>query len=99
MYTNLLSFIAIGFIILLSFNLYLRLSVFKYYRILSKQNVDFSMSQLLSKKRITEEVLPRYPKYKDEISKLSRNVRISIRLASVILVGIIVLGIVIMRNS
>jgi F0F1-type ATP synthase assembly protein I len=57
------------------------------------------MSQLLSKIRIEKEVLPKYPNNQEEIRKLSRNVRISIRLASVILVGIIVLGMVIMRNS
>jgi hypothetical protein len=71
--------------ILLFLNLYLRVKVFSYYKSLVKAKVEFPASYIFNKKRIEDEVIPRYPDSKEDIRMFTRNIRISVGLASVFL--------------
>jgi len=91
--------LAILFLLVLVFNLFLRLKVLKHYRVLTKNRVDFSMKQMLNEKLLKEEVLPKYPKHRDTILSFSRNVKRSMGIASIILIFIIFFALQLFRNQ
>jgi len=99
MYSDKIFILALAFLGILLLNLYMRVKVLKYYRMLTKDRVDFSIKQMMSEKLLKEEVLPKYPKHKETILKFSRNVKRSMAYASIILMLIIYLGITLIRNS
>lgn len=92
MYTLLFSIIVAIFLALLFLNIYFRVKVLKYYKILSKNKVEFPAKYILNKKKLEEEVLPVYPKWKDEISAFCGHIRYSVKIASILMTVITILG-------
>jgi len=68
----------------------------KSYKILSKNRVEFDTKHLLNPKKMEEEVLPKYPKFRDEIETFSNHIRYSLKMATVLIVLITLFGAVLM---
>ena len=84
--------LAIAFILLLLLNIFIRVRVVRLYRTLVRNQVDFEPAHFFNPRRLHEEILPRYPKQKDDIIKFVGLVRFSMTMASLILVLIIIFG-------
>lgn len=95
---NLLIFIALCLFLLLCLNVFLRFKVFKIYNRLAKNKVNFSAKQMMDKALLEKEVIPRYPEYASDIRIFSKNVRLSIWIATVMLVFILYLGWILIKN-
>lgn len=80
------------FIALLFFNLYFRVKVLRFYKILVKNRIEFGASHIFNKSRMTAEILPRYPKFKNDIEGFARHMRMSLGIAVLIVILIAILG-------
>jgi len=99
MFTNTITAIAVMLMLLLMFNIYLRLVVFKAYNKLVKNRVDFSPKQMMNSKLLEEEVIPKYPELADDIRSFSKKINMSIYLGSVMLAIILYLGWTLLTNK
>ena len=99
MYTNTLTIVAICLILLLLFNIYLRMVVFKAYNKLVRNKVDFTPKQMMNKQLLESEVIPKYPDFEDDIRSFSQKINISIYVGIVMLAIILFLGWTLIRNS
>lgn len=99
MYTNTLTTIAICLMLLLLFNIYLRMTVFKAYNKLVRNKVDFTPKQMMNKQLLESEVIPKYPDSADDIRAFSKKINISIYVGTVMLAIILFLGWTLLRNS
>lgn len=84
--------IALGLILVLILNVTLRVYVLKLYRKLVREEVDFEPAHFFNEERLRNEILPRYPQHEYEILRFVRLVKLSMTMASIILVIIIYLG-------
>ena len=73
-------------------NLYFRAKVLRAYRILVRTEVDFTAAQIFSRRRVEEEIVPAYPEQAAAIRDFSRYLRLSIRMATVLLALITLFG-------
>lgn len=64
--------------------IYLRIRVFKAYGILVKNRVDFGISHITNKKKLEEEILPKYPEHKTTILRFVNGIRQSATYAFVL---------------
>jgi hypothetical protein len=88
-----LVYLVIGlFVALLFIQLYFRLRVFKVYKRLVQNEVQFDSSHIFSKKKMEKEVLPRYPEHKEDILKFVNEMKISFQIASLLIILILVAG-------
>lgn len=96
MYTFLI-FLIIGlFLGMLFVNIYFRVRVFKHYKVLVQNRVEFGAKHIFSKKRMEAEILPKYPKQKDDILAFVLHMRRSINMATVLALLITAFGAVLM---
>ena len=72
------------FLVLLVVNLYFRIKILKIYQRLVQGEVDFPPSYVLNKQKLTEDIIPKYPDYKDDILGLHKHLRISLGIAFVV---------------
>lgn len=84
------------FLALLFLNLYFRVKVFKSYKILVQNRIEFGASHIFSREKMEQEILPKYPQHRAAIVEFVNHLRYSIRMASVLLVLITVFGGVLM---
>ncbi len=77
-----------AFIMMLFFNIYFRVKVFKYYKILVQNRVQIEVKDMLNIAKIKEEVVPKYPKLEREILAFVNNIRNSIYIAMGLIVVI-----------
>ena len=96
MYLTLVILLASLFLAMLVLNVYFRVRVFKAYKTLVQNRVDFSPRQIMSKRRVEEEVVPEYPQHAEAIRAFSSNLRRSIRMGTVLLLLITLFGGVLM---
>lgn len=96
MYYLLLSIVIGLFIGMLFLNLYFRAKVFKVYGVLVRNKVEFGAAHIFNRKKLEEEILPRYPQFKNEIETFIRHMRYSIQMASVLLFLITAFGAILM---
>ena len=92
MYTLLITIVIGLFVAMLFVNLYLRAKVFKVYGILVRNKVEFGAAHIFNRKKLEEEILPRYPQFQNEIETFIKHMRNSIRMASVLLLLITLFG-------
>jgi len=91
---QLLSIIIIGLFCLLVFmNLYFRVRVFKLYKKLVKNRVQFSISHIWNSKKMEEEVIPKYPKYEKDIRLFVQRMKQSLLIGLGIIAAITIAGI------
>jgi len=96
MYILLISIIAGLFIALLFLNLYFRAKVMKVYGVLVRNRVQFGAAHIFNRQKLEEEILPRYPQFREEIESFIRHMRYSIRMATVLIALITLFGAVLM---
>lgn len=92
MYTFLISVLIGLFAAILFLNLYFRAKVLKVYGILVRNRIEFGAAHIFSRKKMEEEILPRYPQFRNEIETFARHMRYSIRMATVLLALITAFG-------
>jgi hypothetical protein len=96
MYTVLVSLLIGLFAALLFVNVYFRAKVLKTYGVLVRHRVRFDAVHVFNRRRLEEEVLPRYPHCRREIETFVRHIHYTIRMASVLLALITAFGAVLM---
>ncbi|MEN9415710.1 MAG: hypothetical protein RLZ62_2014 [Bacteroidota bacterium] len=92
MYTLLITIVIGLFVAMLFVNLYFRAKVFRVYGILVRNKVEFGAAHIFNRKKLEEEILPRYPQFQNEIETFIKHMRNSIRMASVLLMLITLFG-------
>lgn len=96
MYVLLLAIIIGLFVAMLFLNLYFRAKVLKVYGVLVRNRVEFGAAHIFNRQKLEDEILPRYPQFRNEIETFVRHIRYSIRMASVLLLLITAFGAVLM---
>ncbi len=96
MYVILITLLALLFLALLVLNVYFRVRVLKAYKTLVQNRVEFSLGQVLNEKRMHDEVLAKYPQQREAILEFVRNMKRSIRMATILVVCITLIGAVMM---
>ena len=90
-----LVYLVIGlFVALLFLQFYFRIRVLKIYRRLVKNEVQFESSHIFSKKKMEQEILPKYPEHKEDIQKFVHEMKFSFQIASLLIVLIMVAGLI-----
>jgi hypothetical protein len=80
------------FLAMLFLNIYFRVKVFKAYKILVQNRVEFDMGHVFNSKKMKDEVLSKYPEHTDAIQSFLRHMRYSIRMATVLIMMITLIG-------
>ncbi|MBK6619774.1 MAG: hypothetical protein IPG32_02415 [Saprospirales bacterium] len=94
---GLLLFIVLGaFAAMVFLNVYFRVKVFKSYKTLVQNRVEFSARHLFNREKMEEEIMPRYPQMRQEIETFVRHLRYSIRMATVLIALITLFGAILM---
>jgi len=96
MYLTLVTIIIALFIAMLFLNIYFRVNVFKQYKYLEKNKIEFGINHIFDKKKMEHEILPKYPEHKEQILGFSNNLRRSVRMATVLIALITLFGAVLM---
>jgi hypothetical protein len=96
MYYLLISIVIGLFICMLFLNLYFRAKVLKVYGVLVRNKVEFGAAHIFNRKKLEEEILPRYPNFKNEIETFIRHIHYSIKMASVLLFLVTLFGAILM---
>ena len=90
---SLLITIVIGlFVAMLFVNVYFRAKVLKTYKKLVQNKVEFGAAHLFNKKKMEEEIFPKYPHMKEDIQSFSNHMQYSIRMATVLITLITLFG-------
>ena len=90
---KLISSLVIGLVAALIFmNFYFRIKIIKVYKKLVNANVEFQLQHIISTEKLESEIIPRYPKYRDEIYTFVKSIRFSLLMAVVLIVIITILG-------
>ncbi len=97
MYNLLFLIIVAAFVAMLVVNIYFRAKVFKHYKYLVQNKIQFNTSHFFNKEKMEKEVLTRYPEHRDEILLFVSMIHKSVQLASVLLVIIIAFGYLLLR--
>lgn len=96
MVTMLMVIVIALFIAMLFVNVYFRVKVLQSYKILVRNRVEFKARHVFSKKKMEEEILPKYPAMRKEIETFSSHLRYSIRMATVLIFLITLFGAILM---
>lgn len=95
--TGLLLFgVIAAFAAMVFLNVYFRVKVFKSYKTLVKNRVEFGAAHLFNKERMEREIIPKYPHMRGEIETFVRHLRFSIRMATVLIALITLFGAILM---
>ncbi|THH36433.1 hypothetical protein [Neolewinella litorea] len=92
MFVVLITIVIALFLAMLFVNLYFRAKVLRAYRELVRTDVDFTAAQILSQRRMEEEIVTAYPVHAAAIRDFGNYLRRSIRMATVLLVLITLFG-------
>ncbi len=92
MFVLLITIVIALFLAMLFVNIYFRAKVLRAYKVLVRNNVDFTPAQIFSKQRVEEEIVPSYPASAEAIRDFSNYLQRSIRMATVLLLLITIFG-------
>ena len=91
--TDILIFLIIGiFIALLFLNIYFRVKVIKLYKTLVQNRIEFDSSHIFNNQKMETEILPKYPKFRNEIVGFAGHIKKSLSIAVVLVLLITVMG-------
>ncbi|MBI1227492.1 MAG: hypothetical protein GC192_19830 [Bacteroidetes bacterium] len=94
---KILTFFLIGlFLAMLFVNVYFRAKVLKTYGRLVKNRVEFGAAHVFNRKKMEEEILPKYPDQRQDILDFSNHMQYSIKMASVLIALITAMGALLM---
>lgn len=80
-------------------NLYFRVKVFKEYRNLVRNRVQFKTRDIFDTRFMEEQIYPKYPEHEDSIRKFVRYIRFSMRMAIILIALIALFGGILMYYS
>jgi hypothetical protein len=92
MFTFLIALVWGLFAAMLFLNLYFRIRVFKTYKKLVQNRVEFGASHVFNKEKMEAEVMPKYPHMRKDIETFVRHLRYSIQMATVLIALITLFG-------
>ncbi len=84
---------------LLFLNLYFRISLLGKFKKLVESGVNLKFAHVLNKERLSKEIYPRYPKQRESIDQFVKQARLSLKLAVIIVLAMIVIGMVIVTKT
>jgi hypothetical protein len=88
-----LLFLVMGlFAAMLFLNLYFRIKVYKSYKKLVQNRVEFGVKHFLNQEKMEQEIYPRYPHMREEIDTFARHIRYSVKMATVLTTLITLFG-------
>jgi hypothetical protein len=96
MYLLLVSIVLALFAAMLFLNLYFRVRVWKTYRKLVDNRVEFGAAHVFNRRKMEQEIYPRYPNMRADIEVFVRHLRYSIRMATVLIALITLFGAILM---
>jgi len=101
MFVLLISIVVALFIAMLFLNIYFRVKVFKVYKVLVQNKVEFNASHFFNKEKMEKEVMSKYPNYRSEIETFVKHIRYSVSMATVLIALITIFGGILMyyRNG
>lgn len=82
MYFILISIVIGLFIGMLFLNVYFRVRVFRSYKVLVQNEVEFESVHVFNKKRMEAEIYPKYPEHQKDIETFVNHMKYSIKMAS-----------------
>lgn len=92
-----LMFLLLGlFAAMVLLNFYFRVRVLKAYQRLRARQVSFGTVHFFDRKRLEQEILPKHPESREDILNFVRFIRISVQMATVLIVLITLFGAVLM---
>ncbi len=68
----------------------------KVYGVLVRNRVQFGAAHIFNRQKLEEEILPKYPQFRNEIESFIRHMRYSIRMATVLIMLITAFGAILM---
>jgi len=89
--------LAVMFACFFALNIYFRVKVFKHYRVLMRNRVEFAAADIFSDARV-ESIVLRHPDLREHIVGYCRNMRFTMRMATVFVILVIILGFVLLRS-
>lgn len=92
MFVLLISIVISLFVAMLFLNVYFRVKVFKVYKVLVQNQVEFDASHFFDKEKMEKEVISKYPEQRVEIETFVRHMRYSISMATVLIALITLFG-------
>jgi len=93
--TYIITYFIIGiFLSLLFLNLYFRIKVFKVYKVLVQNRIEFNASHIFNKVKMKNEVLTKYPAFTHEILSFTGHIKKSIFIAIILVLLITIMGII-----
>ena len=81
---------------MLFLNVYFRVKVFKSYRKLVQNRVEFGASHFFNEKKMQREIYPKYPNMIEDIETFVNHIHYSIKMATVLAVLITAFGAILM---
>ncbi|HHB79386.1 MAG TPA: hypothetical protein ENK85_09160 [Saprospiraceae bacterium] len=84
---------------LLFLNLYFRISLLGKFKKLVQSGVKLKFRHVLNKEQLSKEIYPRYPKQRESIDLFVKQVRLSLKLAIILVLAMIVIGIFIVTKT
>lgn len=98
MYNVLFALIIAAFVGMLFINVFYRVKIFKLYKYLVQNKVEFETSHFFNREKMEKEVIEKYPDHKNEIRAFVKMVQNSVQLASLLIVIIIALGYLLLKS-
>ena len=99
MYIVLISLVLGLFAALLFINFYFRWKVLKLYHYLQDHRIEFGPEHIFNRKKLKEEILPRYPDSNQEILTFVSYLHFSMKMASGLILLITAFGFILMYYS
>lgn len=96
MYVLLITIVVGLFVAMLFLNVYFRVRVMKAYKILVQNEVEFKAKHVFNQQKMEREIFPQYPGLQTEIQTFADHLRYSIKMATVLLVLITLMGAILM---
>ena len=96
MYFILISIVIGLFIAMLFLNIYFRVKVFKVYKVLIQNRVEFGAAHIFNDEKMAKEVFPRHPNQVENIKIFVNHIRYSIKMATVLTTLITLFGAILM---
>ena len=96
MYYLLISLVIGLFIAMLFLNIYFRMKVFKAYKVLVQNKVEFGAAHIFNDQKMATEIFPQYPSQKENIKIFVNHIRYSIKMATVLTTLITLFGAILM---
>lgn len=97
MYHLLFALIIGAFIAMLAVNVIYRVRIFKKYKYLVQNRVQFTTAHFFNRERLETEVLTKYPDHRSDIEEFIQMIQRSVQLASVLIVIITAFGYMLMK--